>query len=825
VPTPRKDNVETIFRDGRVQKPFLDTDAGGFPGFVGDLRRNTAGVADLSGAMLAGLVNESIQGVRGVADMTGLSKLGDVRAPILNINQDEIMRPEGVPQIPFELGEEGQIKSQQLAGLVNSVLETKVGARTVGEQFDDVKSAILGAEPGMNEALGVPAAAVVYAMVNSALEVGGPTKGAGRTARAIDLDLGDARKLDVPAGVVDEGLPDVDPEFDFVAETMKHDVGAPAAAMREVDDLPPQLTPEQQTSQQAVTTRLDPGTTLPELANDSLRFRHFGKENVAVLDVGKAGTGIKGAEAKRNAMDVISAYPDTGFKKEPGLGSVEYVIDVPKSLMYDVNADPLNLKALAQESGGSFKMVDGKMVPTSTRLDPNKLDELIKEAGYAGFYTPDASGNLKGQARFFDSLDVANARPPESLNRSSFIYDDAIPAAEVGSQRNVDVAHPLQDDALAVWGGKEMEMTPENALIVADNLTAEALEAFRVHPEFAGWYKANLEEAMGHASQIFPELAKDLESQIMFKTILAVTSNGQSVSKQGQRVLDIYRKFKETGLLPENLKEYGFGPTTGPMEKAFKLSNRLRTELGFDAYDDFMRREFTVRELFEETGIKASGENMDTVVNGSVLLGPKIGGGFYQNLIGNYEPPTFDRWWQRTWGRQTGTLIPTPEQIGKQRHTFVAAVGRKTKLLEDMGIDPKEFKAKNKDGSLVNPDLVDEVADNLYNAFRAARFPPSMKNPVNNAAKNLRISQLNPVDAPRGGTQREYMRGVIRQVRDNMRDQGIEIDTADVQALMWYAEKELYRKSGVRPKPDQDDYATTFRKLAEQHQHNLGQLN
>ena len=247
MPTPRKDNVETIFSGGRVQKPFLDTDAGGLPGFVGDLRRNTAGVADLSGAMLAGLVNESIQGVRGVADMTGLSKLGDVRAPILNINQDVIMRPEGVPQIPFELGEEGQVKAEQLAGLVNSVMEMKVGKRTVGDQLDSVKSAIRGAEPGMSEALGVPAAAAVYAVVNSVLEVGGPTKGAGRTARAIDLDLGDAAKLDAP-----------DTEFDFVATTMKHDTGAPAAAMREVDDLPPQLTPEQQTSQLIVDSAGEP---------------------------------------------------------------------------------------------------------------------------------------------------------------------------------------------------------------------------------------------------------------------------------------------------------------------------------------------------------------------------------------------------------------------------------------------------------------------------------------------------------------------------------------------------------------------------------------
>lgn len=137
-----------------------------------------------------------------------------------------------------------------------------------------------------------------------------------------------------------------------------------------------------------------------------LRFRHFGKYDVDTLKVEKFGTGIKGAERARGSKPVISLYPDKGFIKEQGLGNHEYVIDIPMDKMYNANTDPLGLKALAQESSGSFRVIDGKMVPTGTRLDMNKYEDLIKEKGFFGYYTPDADGNLKGQARVFHDIEI-----------------------------------------------------------------------------------------------------------------------------------------------------------------------------------------------------------------------------------------------------------------------------------------------------------------------------------------------------------------------------------------------------------------------------------
>ena len=55
-------------------------------------------------------------------------------------------------------------------------------------------------------------------------------------------------------------------------------------------------------------------------------------------------------------------------------------------------------------------------------------------------------------------------------------------------------------------------------------------------------------------------------------------------------------------------------------------------------------------------------------VKGSAVFGPKIGQGFFQNLKGNYLPVTIDLWLRRTFGRLTGRSVSvklTPNDIGR----------------------------------------------------------------------------------------------------------------------------------------------------------------
>lgn len=151
---------------------------------------------------------------------------------------------------------------------------------------------------------------------------------------------------------------------------------------------------EAQRQPQINVARVDEGKKPAKLKKGFIRFRHFGKKDVKTLKTEFFGTGIRGAEGKRGSEQVISAYPDKGFKKEVGLGQYEYIIDVSMKDMYNANEDPMGLK-------DSARLPDGG-------IDMHKYEKSMKAAGYVGYYVPDAGGNLKGQARFFQDLTVGN---------------------------------------------------------------------------------------------------------------------------------------------------------------------------------------------------------------------------------------------------------------------------------------------------------------------------------------------------------------------------------------------------------------------------------
>ena len=128
--------------------------------------------------------------------------------------------------------------------------------------------------------------------------------------------------------------------------------------------------------------------------------------------------------------------------------------------------------------------------------------------------------------------------------------------------------------------------------------------------------------------------------------------------------------------------------------------------------------------------ISLAGEGVDTLVYGSFVFGPKIGQGFYQNLMGNFEPVTIDLWFMRTWGRMTGTLIGNdtatqknieelrtlmpeegiefdPELFGTDlQYTFDTATRLKTAGEDHYKAETERLKAEN----LTKEDRIDTVS-------------------------------------------------------------------------------------------------------------------
>ena len=75
---------------------------------------------------------------------------------------------------------------------------------------------------------------------------------------------------------------------------------------------------------------------------------------------------------------------------------------------------------------------------------------------------------------------------------------------------------------------------------------------------------------------------------------------------------------------------------------------------------------------------------------------------------------------------------------------------------------------------------------------------------------------MKTIEQPRGPSQRSWIRSVVKQANDVLRQNGINITNADLQAIIWYPEKNLYSllQSG-KPNAEKlnQSYDTTFGEL------------
>jgi hypothetical protein len=71
-------------------------------------------------------------------------------------------------------------------------------------------------------------------------------------------------------------------------------------------------------------------------------------------------------------------------------------------------------------------------------------------------------------------------------------------------------------------------------------------------------------------------------------------------------------------------------------------------------------------------------------------------------------------------------------------------------------------------------------------------------------------------ESPKSGGQRRWMRNVVRMARTILAEHGHHITNADLQALWWYPEKDLYKHLGGSRENLNLDYATAMKELAKE---------
>ena len=463
---------------------------------------------------------------------------------------------------------------------------------------------------------------------------------------------------------------------------------------------------------------------------------------------------------------------------------------------------------------------------TQTRLQPEVRQQQRVPRNEVGQTAEAGRGNRavggqEGQGEGGAVRQAGDVRfMPEGKSAGLAVLDNELALNLPKRPKVLDIANAFQD-----LFGKAIEYrksNPQDNAKLVKSLAQEIQRAVDLHPEAKGWYDENIKLTMDVMRDLDPDLAKP-ENDFMFKVILAATSDGNKVGPQFQQTWKEYSNWKNTGKISG---DFVSGDRIENIKGNLKMFNEMVNAIGWEKTKDFFTRKGTVKEVrqalmdtFGWTKKEAQGvgssELTDEVVPFAVVLGPKLGS-FFNNLYGDFSSVTMDRWFMRTIGRLTGTQVEplAGSKVREMRNNLRDAVSRLTpSQFELLGIKRGDLKGTS----------IDDAATTISGRFAkkslrdtAKQFAESGESALEETRKfaNALKKGLNPlVEAPVDGTHRRWIRERIAEVQKDLRSSGIELENADLQAVLWYLEKELYEKLNYRSKSGESDYASAASSL------------
>ena len=571
-------------------------------------------------------------------------------------------------------------------------------------------------------------------------------------------------------------------------------------------------------------------TETPEFKN------WFGDSKVADLR-GRPITVYHGTHDDFTAFKNDRAYftPDPSYAskyaRDDSGNLVPSYLNMRKPLdLSDLGADPISAKVfenkLAEANVTSLKnFSSSKPLPVWAWLQNKEVREAVKAAGYDGVIQRESQIGETGDAKAYITFspeqvksaignngefnpkdpriqfsprkveEIAEGKkvPKEVALASGFKNSEAI-ASNKRWQTGRDLKVAMQDvvQRLAAKAGVDLtDKSNETTKHLISSVTADVMHALKQNAGAIGWYDLKTRQALRVASLVHPEIATDPNARFAFVYALAATSNGIKVDKNFDYANQVYDHYKKTGEMPTHIK---MGLAQESINGTLEMFNTLSKKWGLEKFRKFMLTEYAMKEITALSGVKPAGEHADTVGRGAAIMGPKIGNGFFSNLYGHFDALTMDRWLIRTWGRHTGTLIvPEPELADTSRARVNAAL---------RALDPKDYDRIS--GLIDHPVKADmNYVDDLAAAVKDASADPNKRRDLANTAEGdeLRKASINLIkyldgqkEAPSGPHERVYIRKVfqaaLEEVRKDPRYEGITM--ADMQAVLWYAEKRLY---------------------------------
>ena len=348
-------------------------------------------------------------------------------------------------------------------------------------------------------------------------------------------------------------------------------------------------------------------------------------------------------------------------------------------------------------------------------------------------------------------------------------------------------------------------------------MAAEAEFALSQDNNAIGWYDTTLKKAKILTASLFPDIATDPDHELAYDFATAITSNGISVIGNWEFASEQYRNWRKTG----KFLEQGYGKQGQSMIKGFKFWNAMKDSGMTEAeIKDFLSQKMTVSELRQNPVLNSLGISVPSSelaaqeVYVSYVLGAKIGNGFFQNLSGNYETLTMDRWWMRMFNRVSGNPFKKlqPTTVPRNMVRFIAATNMpltnfENSMLEDAK-NAADVDAITEANALSVAIELDKLFQADFNRAKTADLRPD-KTELFLASERYKTNALGELqEDPRNASDRVAMRRITNRAIDILReDTGQNISMADFQALMWFPEKKFLYSLGVpKGQGDNNDY-------------------
>lgn len=364
-----------------------------------------------------------------------------------------------------------------------------------------------------------------------------------------------------------------------------------------------------------------------------------------------------------------------------------------------------------------------------------------------------------------------------------------------------------------------------------------------------GWYDAALKSAKTEYDKILPEIQRDPNKGMLFDALLGITSQGNNVfdnSIFAVRIFELVRDGSYT--ISEAIKKLAstFGDKTVQIESnVLKLEHLLNVN-GYDRMRSLFNTKMTVSEWnaklrrdpllrnYDGEVLEVEGQ-ASQLVTGWMVFGPKIGS-FINNLHGDYSTLTADLWFSRTWNRLLGFMFThSPMLEAKQYQEFKDAMQaeyyRSTETKTQNGkpvmkkgkpepwlngedithLTPDEFETL-----LNDPEQLLALAQQLEGVYRNTGY--KQKTDLRRRAKNWIEGREGVQEAPRGDVERSFQQQTVEWAQKKLRKMGLDITVADIQAALWFHEKELFDKMGVASKKSKPaDYADAARETVKKY--------